>query len=173
MASLWPRRQQGGGRGMTEVALGSSSQDCHLETAEAWLEAGPGLSLQMGPLRLPLVPFCVPIRTLGTQASFKGCVVSKLSHQVSSPVSSPPVPSGQATSCRLPHCSPFVLLADGRSIPPKQMAMRWEIRHPRARRLPGLAHAQLLFLGLPCPPCKSCRVLGGAAPGPSNLGGRL
>lgn len=40
------------------MALGSSSQDCHLETAEAWLEAGSGLSLQMGSLRLPLVPLC-------------------------------------------------------------------------------------------------------------------
>ena len=35
---------------MTEVALRSSSQDCRLETAEARLGAGPGLSLQMGPV---------------------------------------------------------------------------------------------------------------------------
>lgn len=174
--SKWPVSGQGdsrvgqrndrGGPGILLTGL-SPGNSRSLAGSWVWAQPADGFS--------PSSPgaLCVPIRTRGTRASSKGCVVSKLSHQVSSPMSSPPVPSGQATSCCLPHCPPFIPLADGRSIPPKQMAMRQEIRHPRAHQLPGLARAQLLFLGLPCPPCKSCRVLGGAALGPSNPGGRL
>lgn len=75
----------------------------------AWAQPADGSSPSS-----PGTLLCVPIRIPGTRASTNGCGVSKLSHQAS-PVSSPPVPSEQATSCCLPHCPPFVPLADGKS----------------------------------------------------------
>lgn len=80
-----------------------------LAGGRAWAQPADGSSPSS-----PGTLLCVPIRIPGTRASTNGCGVSKLSHQAS-PVSSPPVPSEQATSCCLPHCPPFVPLADGKS----------------------------------------------------------
>lgn len=80
-----------------------------LAGGRAWAQPADGSSPSS-----PGTLLCVPIRIPGTRASSNGRGVSKLSHQAS-PVSSPPVPSEQATSCCLPHCPPFVPLEDGKS----------------------------------------------------------
>lgn len=162
----------GWGRGMTEVALGSSSQDCHLETAEAWLEAGSGLSLQMGSLRLPLVPLCAH-KDPRDSGQFQG--VCGLQAQ------SPGLLSHELPSSAL-WASHVMLSAP---LPSLRPSGRWE-KHPakadgheagdpapQGPPAARLSSCSAPLSGPALPSLQSCRVLGGAALGPSNPGGRL